>query len=373
MKTIRVLIIDDSALIRKLLTEILESDPDIEVCGTAIDPLVARDKIKKLNPDVLTLDVEMPRMNGITFLRNLMRLHPLPVIMVSRLTEKGAVITQQALELGALDFVNKPKSDAAQSLDDYKDEIIEKIKMAANARISATGLSQAGTVRSDGQAAAKDANYVAPDASVLQNSLIVIGASTGGTEAIKEILQHLPTDVPGILVTQHIPAVFSAHFASRMNSVSALNVCEAQDGQRILPGHVYIAPGDRHLTIVGNSTGYYCKLEDGPPVSRHIPSVDVLFRSTVECVDLNVIGILLTGMGKDGAEGMKEMHESGAYTIAQDEKTCVVWGMPGAAVKLGAADSILPLGRIAKKIMSLLQGAEHIQQETRKKISRGGK
>lgn len=371
MKTIRVLIIDDSALVRKLLTEILESDSAIEVCGTAVDAHAAREKIKRLKPDVLTLDVEMPKMDGITFLRNLMRLHPLPVIMISSLTEKGAAITQQALELGALDFVSKPKCDVAHSLKHYQDEIIDKIKMAATAHISATGLRQTVQIEDDGQTAAAAANDRLLDPSILQDSLIVIGASTGGTEAIKEILQQLPPRLPGVLITQHIPAAFSTHFANRMNDVSGLTVCEAQDGQRILPGHAYIAPGDRHLSIAHDSIGYHCELDDGPPNNRHIPSVDVLFRSAISSAGPNVIGVLLTGMGKDGAQGMKEMQEAGAYTIAQDEKTSVVWGMPGSAVKLGAANYILPLGRIARKIMSLLQGTGYVQKDAAYKISSG--
>ena len=355
MKPIRVLVIGDSALVRKLLTELLASDPAIEVCGTAVDAYAARKKIKQLKPDVLTLDVEMPSMDGITFLRNSMRLHPLPVIMISSLTEQGAAITQQALELGALDFVSKPKADFAHTLKHYQEEITEKIKMAASAHVSAIGLRQAGRVEDDGHRAVAGANGRQLDPCLLRDSLIVIGASTGGTEAIKEILQQLPIQVPGVLISQHIPALFSTHFASRMDSVSELSVCEARDGQRILPGHAYIAPGNRHLAVVHNADGYHCELLDGPPVNRHIPSVDVLFRSAISSACPNVIGVLLTGMGKDGAQGMKEMQQDGAHTIAQDEKTSVVWGMPGAAVKLGAATDILPLGRIAGKIMSLLQ------------------
>lgn len=369
MKTIRVLIIDDSALVRKLLTEILESDPAIEVCGTAVDAHAARDKIKRLNPDVLTLDVEMPKMDGISFLRNLMRLHPLPVIMVSSLTEKGAAITEEALELGALDFVSKPKSDLTRTMQHYRDEITEKVKMAATAHISATGLRQPAPVLVAEQSFAGAETDATPDPATLANSLIVMGASTGGTEAIKEILQQLPTSLPGILITQHIPASFSAHFASRMNSVSALTVCEAKKGQRILPGHVYIAPGDRHLVIARNSLGYYCELDDGPPVNRHIPSVDVLFRSAISSAGSDVIGVLLTGMGKDGARGMLEMQEAGADTIAQDEKTSVVWGMPGAAAKLGAADSILPLGQIAKQIILLARKMECTGKESCYEVS----
>jgi len=362
MKTIRVLVIDDSALVRRLLTEILESDPAIEVCGTAVDAYAARRKIKRLKPDVLTLDVEMPKMDGITFLRNLMRLHPMPVIMVSALTQKGAAVTQQALELGALDFVGKPKVDVAHTLEDYRDEIIGKIKMAANARIGAIGLRQGATIPLDGGSPVRVAKDTALDTSVLNNSLVVIGASTGGTEAIKEILLQLPVSMPGILITQHIPSVFSAHFAERMNDLCELTVCEARQGQRIEPGHVYIAPGDRHLGIARKAKGYICELDDGPPVNRHIPSVDMLFRSAVNSTGADTIGVLLTGMGMDGAHGLKELQEAGASTIVQDESTSVVWGMPGAAVELGAADSILPLGQIADRIVSLLQEAGRVQK-----------
>lgn len=369
MKKIRVLIIDDSALIRKLMTEILESDPAIEVCGTAVDAYAAREKIKTLNPDVLTLDVEMPKMDGITFLRNLMRLRPLPVIMVSSLTEKGAAITQQALELGALDFISKPKCDVAHSMQQYRDEIIDKVRMAATARMCAAGQHRAAPVPVDVQPSAGTAEDMSTDPSVLEQSLIVIGASTGGTEAIKEILQQLPTCVPGILITQHIPAAFSTHFASRMDAMSALTVCEAQQGQRILPGHVYIAPGDRHLVIARNSLGFYCKLDDGPPVNRHSPSVDVLFRSAISSAGSNTISVLLTGMGQDGAQGMQELRNAGAYTIAQDEKTSVVWGMPGAAVKLGAVNSILPLGQIAGKILTLVRKIKCSEKESHCEVS----
>jgi two-component system chemotaxis response regulator CheB len=362
MKTIRVLVIDDSALVRKLLTGILESDPAIEVCGTAVDAYAARRKIKQLKPDVLTLDVEMPKMDGITFLRNLMRLHPMPVIMVSALTQKGAAVTQQALELGALDVVGKPKADVAHTLDDYRDEIIEKIKMAATAHIGAIGLRQGATKPLDGGSPDRVTKDTALDTSVLNNSLIVIGASTGGTEAIKEILMQLPTRMPAILIAQHIPSVFSAHFAERMNDVCDLTVCEARQDQQIEPGHVYIAPGDRHLVIAHKTIGYFCVLDDGPPVNRHIPSVDMLFRSAVNSTFADTIGILLTGMGTDGAHGLKELQECGARTIVQDESTSVVWGMPGAAVELGAADSILPLGQIAGRLVSLLQEAGPVQK-----------
>jgi len=356
---IRVLIVDDSALVRKLLTELLETDPAIEVCGTAADPYAARKKIKDLKPDVLTLDVEMPKMDGITFLRNLMRLHPMPVIMISTLTEKGADIALEALELGAVDFISKPKLDIAHRLEDYRDEIITKLKTAAGARITAITDRQIShlNIEKKHSADAILGKTAANKHFKTTDSLIVIGASTGGTEAIKEVLMQLPVTAPGVVITQHIPEAFSAPFAMRMDSISAMTVCEAKDGQQILPGHAYIAPGNRHLLIVRNGARYHCKLDDGPPVNRHIPSVDVLFRSAAQSAGPNAISVILTGMGNDGAAGMKEMQETGAHTIAQDEKTSVVWGMPGAAVELGGVDTVLPLNRIPGKILTLLQGS----------------
>jgi len=355
-KPIRVLVVDDSALVRKLLTEILETDPAIEVVGTATDPYVAREKIKKLNPDVLTLDVEMPKMDGITFLGNLMRLRPMPVVMVSSLTEKGAEVTLRALELGAIDFVSKPKVDLAHSLHEYGEEIICKLKTAANARVSARvqpvfakAIEEKLSADAVIDKAMKTGHFTTTD------TIIAIGASTGGTEAIKDVLRLLPANAPGTVITQHIPAAFSAPFAQRVNSVSAMTVCEAQDGQQILPGYAYIAPGDRHLLVVRDGARYHCKLSDGPLVNRHKPAVDVLFRSVAQNAGSNATGVLLTGMGDDGALGMKEIQEAGAPTIAQDEESSVVWGMPGAAVKLDAADKVLPLEKIAAAIMASLQ------------------
>jgi two-component system, chemotaxis family, protein-glutamate methylesterase/glutaminase len=358
MKRIRVLIVDDAALVRKMLTEMLQTDPMIEVIGTASDPYIAREKIKSLNPDVLTLDVEMPRMDGLTFLRNLMRLRPMPVVMVSSLTEteRGADVTLQALELGAIDFVTKPKCDLVHSLQDYTTEIIAKIKMASTARVRALE-------KPLGQPLDVSPKYTA-DAILQQRQsrshfkttehIVALGASTGGTEAIKEVLLRLPAGAPGMVITQHIPEAFSGPFARRMDSISAMSVCEAQDGQHILPGHVYIAPGNRHLLVARDGTRYACRLHDGPPVNRHRPSVDVLFRSVAQHVGPNAVGVLLTGMGDDGARGLKEMHETGAYTLAQDEKTSVVWGMPGQAVKLGGVDEVLPLGEVAPTILRLV-------------------
>ncbi|MEZ5543373.1 MAG: chemotaxis response regulator protein-glutamate methylesterase [Pseudomonadota bacterium] len=356
---VHVLIVDDSPLVRKLLTQILDSDPDIEVVGTASDPYVARDKIKKLNPDVVTLDVEMPRMDGLTFLANLMRLRPMPVVMISRLTAKSADVTLRALELGAVDFVTKPDSDLAHNFEEYSAEISAKIKAAA--RVQPRTLVRPAAVKHMDVDEKLSVDAVLAKKKprtriVTTEKLLVIGASTGGTEAIKDVLRELPATAPATVITQHIPAAFSAPFAERVNGVSAMTVCEAKDGQPILPGHAYIAPGDRHLQIVYSGGRYYCALNDGPPVNRHKPAVDVLFRSAAQTAGPNAIGVLLTGMGDDGALGLKEMQEAGAFTIAQDERTSVVWGMPGAAVKLGAADQVLPLERIAGTLMLQVQG-----------------
>ena len=353
-KKIKVLIIDDSALIRQLLQEILSHDPAIEVVGTAADPLIARDKIKQLLPDVLTLDIEMPRMDGITFLKNLMRLRPMPVIMISTLTEAGADVTLEALEIGAVDFVPKPKLDVASKLQEYADDIINKVKVASVARV------RSGTASIPSVDAKLSADAVLQKTS--QNFLrttekiITIGASTGGTEAIKEVLIRMPSDAPAIVISQHIPAAFSEPFAKRMDGCSAMTVFEAQDGQRILPGHVYIAPGSHHLLVERSGANYICRLNDGPLVNRHKPSVDVMFRSVCQNVGPNAVGAILTGMGDDGARGLKELQEVGAPTIAQDEKSSVVWGMPGEAVKLGGADFILPLEKITDKLLELSAG-----------------
>jgi two-component system, chemotaxis family, protein-glutamate methylesterase/glutaminase len=368
---IKVLIVDDSALIRKMLTTILESDPGVTVVGTATDPYIAREKIKKLKPDMITLDVEMPKMDGVTFLRNLMRLHPLPVLMVSSLTEKGADITLQALEAGAIDFVTKPKVDLANTFEDYGSEILEKVRVVANANVKQMITRRpAGVVKSGGRAAkqaAQDSGVVPQKFStdvVLQKSegkrhfqttdrVVAIGASTGGTEAIREVLEDLPHGMPGVVIVQHIPAAFSRPFAERMNTVSAMNVLHAEDGQQIIPGHVYIAPGDRHLIVVRDGARYICRLNDGELVNRHKPSVDVLFRSMAENVGPNGVGAILTGMGADGALGLKEMLDVGAPTIAQDERSSVVWGMPGEAVKAGGAQQVLPLCDVAAALQKL--------------------
>ena len=359
---VRVLIVDDSALVRRILTEVLSADPAIEVVGAASDAYVAREKIKQLNPDVLTLDVEMPKMDGVTFLRNLMRLRPMPVVMVSTLTEHGAEVTLDALAVGAVDYLPKPKIDIAATLTDYAEELRAKIRSAATARVRP----YTGSATANGGAAV--APRLGVDAVLARTAaqrqlrttdrIIAIGASTGGTEAIKEVLVQLPADTPGIVITQHIPKAFSTPFARRMDACCQMTVCEAQNGQVILPGHVYIAPGDQHLLLVRDGARYVCKLDDGPPVNRHKPSVDVLFRSVAQQAGRNAIGVILTGMGKDGAVGLKEMREAGSPTVAQDEATSVVWGMPGEAVAIGAAAETLPLGQVAARLCALAESMD---------------
>ena len=361
-RKLKVLIVDDSALVRRILTELLSADPEVEVVGAASDAYMARDKIKALNPDVITLDVEMPKMDGVTFLRNLMRLRPMPVVMVSSLTEHGAEITLDALAVGAVDYLPKPKIDLAATLGDYAEELCTKIKAAARARVR----------RYSADAPAANLSQVPPrysaDAILPKSSpprqfrttdrIIAIGASTGGTEAIREVLVQLPADTPGIVIAQHIPKAFSTPFAKRMNACCQMTVYEAEDGQQVLPGHVYIAPGDRHLLLVRDGARYVCKLDDGQPVNRHKPSVDVLFRSVAQQAGRNAIGVILTGMGKDGAEGLKEMREAGSPTIAQDEATSVVWGMPREAVAIGAALQVMGLHEIPGRLRALAESMD---------------
>jgi two-component system chemotaxis response regulator CheB len=308
----------------------------------------------------------MPKMDGVTFLRNLMRLRPMPVIMVSSLTEHGAEITLDALELGAVDYLPKPKIDLAATLSDYSEELIAKIRMAAKAQVrpltgtaikarsSAVPMDVAPSLSAD----AIIAKGAAPRHFRTTDRIIAIGASTGGTEAIKDVIVNMPADTPGIVITQHIPKAFSTPFAHRMNRICQMTVCEAVDGQQVLPGHVYIAPGDQHMLIVRDGARYVCKLDDGPLVNRHKPSVDVLFRSVAQQAGRNAIGVILTGMGRDGAEGLKEMRETGAPTIAQDEATSVVWGMPGAAVEIDAAAEVLPLQKITDRILALARSMD---------------
>ena len=348
--TIKVLIIDDSALIRSILSEIINGEHDMEVVGTAPDPLVAREKIKALNPDVLTLDVEMPKMDGIAFLEKLMRLRPMPVVMVSSLTEKSSSITLRALELGAVDFVTKPKIDIRSGLQEYAKELTDKIRVAAKARLSnyrapAAALTVDRKNNADVVLAAEHHSFSSTE------KVIIVGASTGGTEALKEFLVTMPADSPGILITQHMPETFTKTFAKRLDGLCTIAVKEAEHGDRVLPGHAYVAPGNRHLLLQRSGANYVVQISDGPPVSRHRPSVDVLFRSAANCAGKNAVGIIMTGMGDDGAAGMLEMHQAGAYTLAQDEQSCVVFGMPKEAIALGGVDEVVPLTDLSRRLL----------------------
>ncbi len=345
---IKVLIIDDSALIRSILKEIINSQDDMEAIGAAPDPIVAREMIKALNPDVLTLDVEMPKMDGLDFLEKLMRLRPMPVVMVSSLTEKSSSVTFRALELGAVDFVTKPKMDITQGMQDYSQEITDKIRAAANAKIRKTGINVAPNHSADVVLPAV-ANRISTT-----EKIIIVGASTGGTEAIKEFLIRLPSDCPGVLVTQHMPEAFTKSFAQRLDGLCKIAVKEAEHNERILPGHAYIAPGHSHLLLKRSGANYMTELSQASPVNRHRPSVDVLFRSAANYAGANAIGVILTGMGKDGALGMKEMKDAGSYNFAQNEESCVVYGMPKEAVACGGVDEVVPLLDMTRKVLAHL-------------------
>lgn len=342
--TIKVLIVDDSALIRSVMKEIINSQPDMEVVGVAPDPLVARDLIKQTNPDVLTLDVEMPKMDGLEFLEKLMRLRPMPVLMVSTLTERGSDITMRALELGAVDFVTKPKVSIQSGMLEYTDLIAEKIRITARAQVKPRAAPGAAAA---GQPLASLRNPLTSS-----EKLIIVGASTGGTEAIKEFLIHLPSDCPGILITQHMPEGFTRSFANRLDKLCRISVREAEGDERVLPGHAYLAPGHSHLLLVRSGANYMTKLDQGPPVNRHRPSVDVLFNSAAQAAGKNAVGVILTGMGKDGAAGMLAMKHAGAYNLAQDEATCVVFGMPKEAIAVGAVDEVGPIHELSARVMA---------------------
>ncbi|MDB5757436.1 MAG: chemotaxis response regulator protein-glutamate methylesterase [Burkholderia sp.] len=346
---IRVLVVDDSALIRSVLREIIGSQPDMEVVGVAPDPIVAREMIRRLDPDVLTLDVEMPRMDGLDFLEKLMRLRPMPVVMVSTLTERGSEITMRALELGAVDFVTKPKISIQNGMQDYADTIADKIRAAARARIRRTPPPAAA-----GSAAAPALLQSLGNPLASSEKLIIIGASTGGTEAIKEFLIQMPPDCPGILIVQHMPEGFTRSFAQRLDGLCRIAVAEATHGERVLPGHAYLAPGHSHLLLARSGANYVTVLDQGPPVNRHRPSVDVLFRSAALHAGKNAVGVILTGMGRDGAAGMLEMRQAGAWNVAQDEASCVVFGMPREAIAAGATHETAPLKELPGMVLGHL-------------------
>ncbi|MDE2397816.1 MAG: chemotaxis response regulator protein-glutamate methylesterase [Burkholderiales bacterium] len=356
MSQIRVVVVDDSALVRGLLSEIINRQSDMTCVGAAADPLIAREMIRTLNPDVITLDIEMPRMDGIDFLSRLMRLRPMPVVMVSTLTERGADVTLKALELGAVDFVAKPKIGIADGLTLLADDITDKIRIAARAQIRRSPTPVAAPAATGGASPAPAAR--APVASLGRLStekIIFIGASTGGTEATKEVLVNLPPDSPAVVITQHMPPGFTRSYAARLDGLCRIRVKEAVDGERILPGHAYIAPGGLHLSVERSGANYIARVRDGEPVNRHKPSVEVLFESAARVVGPNALGIMLTGMGADGARAMKAMRDAGSYNVCQDEASCVVFGMPREAIAHGAADEVLPLSRIAPHLIERLR------------------
>jgi len=349
MSKIRVLNVDDSALMRQVLASLLAKDPDIEVIGSAPDPFIAREKIKALNPDVLTLDVEMPKMDGLTFLEKLMRGRPMPVVMVSSLTEAGCQTTLRALELGAVDFITKPKIDLREGMEEIAQDLISKIKAAAVAKVRGLGPGP-----SNGVSVPASRPLVLTTSAMIKttDTIIAIGSSTGGTEAVKDVLVSLPPNTPPILITQHMPERFTKTWADRMNTLCRISVKEAVDGDSVLPGHALVAPGSYHMTLVRNGARYTVRINQDPPVNRHRPSVDVMFDSVAQYAGANTIGVILTGMGGDGAKGMLTMKQAGAYTIAQDEASCVVFGMPKEAIRLGGVDKVLPLSEIPAAIVA---------------------
>ncbi|MBT3067608.1 chemotaxis response regulator protein-glutamate methylesterase [Rhodoferax sp. U11-2br] len=352
MKKIRVLVVDDSALVRSLLSEIVNRQADMECVGVANDPLMAREMIRELSPDVITLDIEMPRMDGLDFLARLMRLRPTPVVMISTLTERGAEATMRALELGAVDFVSKPRIGVVDGLSDLSDQIVEKVRVAAKANVRRVATASAGDATLPRERVPTVPSGGAIKTSFSTEKLVFIGASTGGTEAIKDILIRLPADFPAVLVTQHMPPGFTKTFAARLNGLSKLAVQEAVNGERLLPGHAYIAPGGLQFRIDRSGANYLAVVEDGEPVNRHKPSVEVLFKSAAKIAGRNAYGVLLTGMGNDGAKALREMKEAGSYNYVQDEASCIVFGMPREAILQGAADEVLPPAEIAQALIS---------------------
>ncbi len=354
MKKIKVLIIDDSALVRQTLCDILNSDPDIEVVGSAADPFLAAERMRTVIPDVITLDVEMPRMDGLTFLQKLMSQHPIPVVMCSSLAESGSETALKALEYGAVDIITKPKMGTKQFIEESKVRICDAVKGAAAARLGP--LRAMRTMKEVSPKYTADVIMEKPNTKAMiqtTEKVVVVGASTGGTEALKVFLEMLPEDTPGIVIVQHMPENFTAAFAKRLDSICRVTVKEAQDNDTVVRGRALIAPGNHHTLLKRSGARYYVEIKDGPLVSRHRPSVDVLFRSAARYAGKNAVGVIMTGMGDDGAKGMKEMHDSGAVTIAQDEASCVVYGMPNEAVKLGGVNKIMPLQNIAHEVLKL--------------------
>ena len=345
-KKIRVLIVDDSAVVRQTMSSILQSDPDIEVMGTAGDPYIAAKRIQMEVPDVITLDVEMPRMDGITFLRKIMTQHPIPVLIISSLTEEGSQTALKALEYGAVDVIAKPRMDTKEFIEDSRIKLIEAVKTASKAKLFPKRTS----LRVEPKLSADAVIPKAPTLSMIKTTdvVVAVGASTGGTEALRVFLEALPADCPGVVIVQHMPENFTRSFANRLNDLCTINVKEAQNGDAVIPGHALIAPGNKHMLLKRSGAKYYVEVKEGPLVNRHRPSVDVLFRSTARYAGSNAVGIIMTGMGDDGAKGLLEMKEAGAKTAAQNEDTCVVYGMPKEAVKLGAADQVLPLEKLAQ-------------------------
>ena len=349
----RVLVVDDSALVRKLLLEIINSQSDMVCIGTANDPLIAREMIREIDPDVLTLDVEMPKMDGIEFLSRLMRLRPMPVVMISTLTERGAEVTMRALELGAVDFVAKPRMGLTDGIKDLSAQIVDKIRVAAVAKVTRAAPAgvAVGALKSSLPGVA-----ASPLGRISTEKIICIGASTGGTEAIREVLTRMPADSPAIVITQHMPPGFTTSFAARLDTLCQIHVKEAVQGERILPGHAYIAPGGKQFRLSRSGANYVAVVEDSEPVNRHRPSVEVLFKSAAAIAGRNAFGIMLTGMGNDGAQAMREMKDAGSYNFVQDEASCIVFGMPREAILHGAADEVLPLTGIAPALLGRLRG-----------------
>jgi two-component system chemotaxis response regulator CheB len=347
--TIRVLVVDDSALIRSLLSEIIRQDPELALVGAAPDAFVAKDMVMQLKPDVITLDIEMPKVDGLTFLDRLMKARPTPVVMISTLTEKGADATIRALELGAIDFIAKPKLNVTQGINEYQKDIVAKIKVAAASKPRARAPSVA-------------SSRAIPLVYQGTETIVAIGASTGGTEAIRQVLETLSPAFPATVITQHMPPNFTRSFAVRLNTICKIQVKEAQDGERLLPGNAYIAPGDKHLEIVRHGADYRVSLNNGALVSGHKPAVDVMFQSLAKVAGMNTVATILTGMGKDGAQGLLALKQAGAITMAQNEESCVVYGMPKAAVDIGATDNVYSLDKMS---LELSKAVEKINKGTR--------